>query len=133
MDIAWNEEKDWFLIQISGTAPIHLKLEKALAEFIGVDAALTFGMGFATNSLNIPALINSDSLVFSDQLNHASIIVGIRLSGATIRVFKHNSKCMRILWSDWMEIELKIISPYLIYLLIHRYGWPRNATPAKYN
>jgi len=74
---------------------VHLELEKCLAEFIGVEAALTFGMGFATNSLNIPSLLNSQCVVFSDQLNHASIIVGMRLSGAKIRVFKHNGKLVR--------------------------------------
>lgn len=47
-------------------------------------------MGFATNSLNLPAILSPGCLVVSDEKNHASIILGLRLSGATIRVFKHN-------------------------------------------
>merc|ERR1739848_633152 len=47
-------------------------------------------MGFATNSMNIPALVDNKSLIISDQCNHASIVTGCRLAGATIRVFKHN-------------------------------------------
>lgn len=49
-------------------------------------------MGFATNTLNLPAILNQGCLVISDAKNHASIILGLRLSRATIRVFKHNSK-----------------------------------------
>lgn len=50
-----------------------------------------FGMGFATNALNLPSLLSPGCLVVSDEKNHASIILGIRLSGATTRVFKHNN------------------------------------------
>lgn len=67
-------------------------MEELTARFLGVEAAITFGMGFATNSLNLPSLISPGCLVVSDEKNHASLILGLRLSGATIKVFKHNSK-----------------------------------------
>lgn len=66
------------------------QLEQLMAEFLGVESALTFTMGFATNALNIPCLIGAGCLVISDELNHASLILGLRLSGANIAVFKHN-------------------------------------------
>lgn len=71
---------------------IHRELEKCVAKFLGCEDSITFGMGFATNALNLPALISKGSLVLSDEKNHASIILGLRLSGAAIRVFKHNGK-----------------------------------------
>lgn len=73
-----------------GNLDIHLELEKVVANYLGVEAAMVFGMGFATNSMNIPALVDQDCLILSDELNHASVVLGCRLSGATIRVFKHN-------------------------------------------
>lgn len=74
-----------------GTSKIHQELEKTVAEFLGVEECITVGMGFATNTLNLPMLMDKSCLVLSDQLNHASIILGLRLSGATVAVFKHNN------------------------------------------
>lgn len=74
-----------------GTLAIHQELEKYVARFVGAEDAITFGMGFATNTLNLPSLISKGCLVISDENNHASVILGLRLSGATIRVFKHNN------------------------------------------
>ncbi|XP_063048288.1 serine palmitoyltransferase 3 [Engraulis encrasicolus] len=74
-----------------GNLSIHEELEQLVAEFLGVESSLTFGMGFATNSMNIPALVSKGCLILSDELNHASLVLGARLSGATIRVFKHNN------------------------------------------
>ncbi|AWP14229.1 putative serine palmitoyltransferase 3 isoform 2 [Scophthalmus maximus] len=74
-----------------GNLKIHEDLEKLVASFIGVESSMTFGMGFATNSMNIPALVGKGCLILSDELNHTSLILGARLSGATIRVFKHNN------------------------------------------
>ena len=73
-----------------GARKIHYELEKTVSEFLGVEDAIAVGMGFATNSLNLPCLISKGCLVISDQCNHASAILGIRLSGATVNVFKHN-------------------------------------------
>ena len=58
---------------------------------MGVEATITCGMGFATNTLNIPQIISKGCLVLSDELNHASLILGMRLSGATTMVFRHGN------------------------------------------
>eukprot|EP00818_Percolomonas_sp_WS_P003646 CAMPEP_0117441460 /NCGR_PEP_ID=MMETSP0759-20121206/3647_1 /TAXON_ID=63605 /ORGANISM="Percolomonas cosmopolitus, Strain WS" /LENGTH=454 /DNA_ID=CAMNT_0005233317 /DNA_START=270 /DNA_END=1634 /DNA_ORIENTATION=- len=73
-----------------GYSTIHRKLEQRIARFVDKDDALIFGMGFATNSTVIPALVGPGCLIMSDSLNHASIITGVRASGASISVFKHN-------------------------------------------
>ncbi|NWH16632.1 SPTC2 palmitoyltransferase, partial [Grus americana] len=78
--------------QEMGNLDKHEELEKLVARFLGVESAMTYGMGFATNSMNIPALVGKGCLILSDELNHASLVLGARLSGATIRIFKHNSK-----------------------------------------
>lgn len=75
-----------------GTCDLHIELEKLTAEFLGVEDAITVGMGFATNALNIPALIGPGCLVLSDEKNHASLILGLKLSGAQVQIFQHNSK-----------------------------------------
>jgi len=74
-----------------GTHILHSKLEQTIANFLSVEDAMVFGMGFATNSTNIPTIAGKGCLIISDELNHASMILGIRLSGAAIRVFKHNN------------------------------------------
>ncbi|KAI6222916.1 Aminotran-1-2 domain-containing protein [Aphelenchoides fujianensis] len=66
------------------------ELEKLVAEFLGVEDAICFSMGFATNSMNAPCLVDKNSLIISDQYNHASLVLGCRMSGAGIKVFKHN-------------------------------------------
>ncbi|XP_049868149.1 serine palmitoyltransferase 2 [Pectinophora gossypiella] len=73
-----------------GSTPLHRDLEDATAEFLGVEAAIVFGMGFATNSLVIPALVGPGALVLSDENNHASLILGLRLARVSVRVFRHN-------------------------------------------
>lgn len=73
-----------------GTCELHNELEQLMAEYLGVDDAITFGMGFATNALNIPTLVSPGCLIISDEKNHASLILGIKLPGATVKVFKHN-------------------------------------------
>lgn len=74
---------------IAGTMDIHLELEKRLAEFKGVEAAITFQSGFCANLATIPALVGKEDIIFSDELNHASIIDGCRLSGAHNVRFAH--------------------------------------------
>ncbi|CAG0883601.1 unnamed protein product [Cyprideis torosa] len=66
------------------------ELEEVVAEYLGTEAAMTFGMGFATNSLNIPGLVKKGDLVISDECNHSSLVLGMRLSGCTVYIFKHN-------------------------------------------
>lgn len=74
-----------------GTNSLHTELEELTAKFLNVEDAIIFGMGFATNALNLPSLLSSECLVISDEKNHASIILGLRLSGATIKVYRHNN------------------------------------------
>ncbi|CAK0891542.1 unnamed protein product [Prorocentrum cordatum] len=78
-----------------GTMPVHLELEKQIAEYLNKEDAMVLGMGFATNSAVLPALFEARAggagvLVLSDKLNHRSIVEGVRLSGATVRAFSHN-------------------------------------------
>jgi glycine C-acetyltransferase len=74
---------------IAGTMDLHLKLEERLANFKGVAAAITFQSGFNANLGTIPALVGKTDVIFSDELNHASIIDGSRLSGAQIVRYAH--------------------------------------------
>jgi len=76
---------------IAGTMDLHIELEKRLAAFKGVEAAITFQSGFNANLATIPALVGKEDVIFSDRLNHASIIDGCRLSGAKIIAYEHNS------------------------------------------
>ena len=73
-----------------GTTDLHLQAEALVARFIGQEDAIITSMGYATNSTTIPALAGKGSLIISDELNHASIRVGVRISGASVRTFKHN-------------------------------------------
>lgn len=75
---------------IAGTMSLHVELEKRLAAFKGVEAAITFQSGFTANLAAIPALVGKEDVIFSDRLNHASIIDGCRLSGAKIIAYEHN-------------------------------------------
>ena len=74
---------------IAGTTSLHLELEKRLAAFKGVEAAITFQSGFTANLATIPALVGKQDAIFSDRLNHASIIDGCRLSAAQIIPYEH--------------------------------------------
>ena len=73
------------------TLDLHVQAEALVARFLGTEDALISSMGFATNSTIIPALVSKGCLVISDELNHASIRFGVRLSGANVRMFKHNN------------------------------------------
>ena len=74
---------------IAGTTDLHLELERRLAAFKGVEACITFQSGFTANLGSIPALVGKEDAIFSDELNHASIIDGCRLSGAKIIRYTH--------------------------------------------
>ncbi|MFZ3069998.1 MAG: aminotransferase class I/II-fold pyridoxal phosphate-dependent enzyme, partial [Anaerolineaceae bacterium] len=74
---------------IAGTMSLHLELEKRMAAFKKVAAAITFQSGFSANGATIPALVGKEDVIFSDELNHASIIDGSRLSGAKIIRYAH--------------------------------------------
>jgi glycine C-acetyltransferase len=76
---------------IAGTTTLHTELETKLAHFKGVEATISFQSGFNSNIATIPALVGKEDSIFSDELNHASIIDGCRLSGAPIIRFEHRN------------------------------------------
>jgi glycine C-acetyltransferase len=74
---------------IAGTQALHIELERRLAEFKGVEASLFVQSGLCANQAAIPPLVGREDVIFSDRLNHASIIDGARLSRAKIIVYEH--------------------------------------------
>ncbi len=76
---------------VTGSSTLHTKLEGEVAAFRGTEAALLFGSGYQANLGVISALVGSGDTVLSDEMNHASIVAGCKLSGATVRVFKHRN------------------------------------------
>jgi glycine C-acetyltransferase len=74
---------------IAGTMAIHMELERRLAAFKHTEAAVVFQSGFTANAGTVSSLLGRDDVIVSDELNHASIIDGARLSRATIKVFPH--------------------------------------------
>jgi len=84
----------------TGNTVIHEMLEKKIAEFKQTEAALVFNTGYVANLAAISSLMDKNSVIFSDELNHASIIDGCRLSGASIVVYRHN---------DMEDLEKKIL------------------------
>jgi glycine C-acetyltransferase len=84
---------------IAGTMKIHMDLEEQIARFKDTEACVVFQSGFAANAGTVSAVLGKDDLIISDELNHASIIDGCRLSKATIKIFKHKdlADCERIL------------------------------------
>src|ERR1700729_125340 len=74
---------------ISGTMDLHMALERRIAKFKNVEACVVFHSGFAANADTVAAVLTPEDHVISDELNHASIIDGCRLSKAKIHVFKH--------------------------------------------
>ena len=84
---------------IAGTMKIHMELEEQIARFKNVEACVVFQSGFTANAGTVSAVLGKEDLIISDELNHASIIDGARLSKATIKVFKHKDvkDCERIL------------------------------------
>jgi glycine C-acetyltransferase len=74
---------------IAGTMQIHMELERKLAAFKRTEAAVVFQSGFAANAGTVSSILGRDAVIVSDELNHASIIDGARLSRAAIQVFPH--------------------------------------------
>ena len=83
---------------IAGTMKIHMELEEQIARFKNTEACVVFQSGFTANAGTVAAILGKDDLIISDELNHASIIDGCRLSKATIKVFKHRdlNDCERV-------------------------------------
>ncbi|CAK97420.1 uncharacterized protein An18g03820, partial [Aspergillus niger] len=74
-----------------GITKLHAEVEDQIARFVGKEAAVVFSMGFVTNATIFPSIMEKGCLILSDELNHASIRFGARLSGAAIQVFAHNN------------------------------------------
>src|SRR6476646_5795133 len=74
---------------IAGTMAIHMELERRLAEFKKTEAVVVFQSGFTANAGTVSSVLSKEDVIISDELNHASIIDGSRLSRATIKVFPH--------------------------------------------
>jgi glycine C-acetyltransferase len=75
---------------ISGTMDVHMKLEERLANFKNAEASLTYPTGFMANSGLIPQIVGDSDIIVSDELNHGSIIDGVRLTKADRAIYKHN-------------------------------------------
>jgi glycine C-acetyltransferase len=97
---------------IAGTMKIHMELEEQIARFKNTEACVVFQSGFTANAGTVAAVLGKDDLIISDELNHASIIDGCRLSKATIKVFRHKdlADCERLCQEtiDWPGHKLLI-------------------------
>ena len=99
---------------VSGSFDLHRELEEKIAEFKNTESAILFSSGYLANIGTISALVGSDDIIYSDELNHASIIDGSRLSRSTVRIYKHldlnhleellesdrNKKCKKLIVTD---------------------------------
>jgi glycine C-acetyltransferase len=95
---------------ISGTMAMHLELERRLARFKHVESVVVFQSGFAANAGTVAAVLTKDDVIVSDELNHASIIDGARLSKATIKVFPHKDvDAARKIMQDLPASQKKIL------------------------
>uniref|UniRef100_A0A8D8T8X2 serine C-palmitoyltransferase n=1 Tax=Cacopsylla melanoneura TaxID=428564 RepID=A0A8D8T8X2_9HEMI len=74
-----------------GSHSVHDEVEALTAQFLGVESAMVVSMGFACNALNLPSIVSEGCLVLSDEKNHASIITGLKVSRATVRLYQHNN------------------------------------------
>jgi glycine C-acetyltransferase len=95
---------------IAGTMEIHMELERRLAVFKKTEAVVVFQSGFAANAGTVAAVLTKDDVVVSDELNHASIIDGARLSRATIKVFPHkDAAAARKVLADLPAAQRKLL------------------------
>jgi glycine C-acetyltransferase len=97
---------------IAGTMKVHMELEEQIARFKKSEACVVFQSGFAANAGTVSAILGKEDVIISDELNHASLIDGCRLSRATIKVFRHKdyADCQRVLeeTKDWNGKKLLI-------------------------
>ena len=96
---------------IAGTMRIHMELEEKIARFKNSEAAVVFQSGFAANAGTVSAILGKDDFILSDELNHASIIDGARLSRAKIKVFRHKdvAHCEELLQEVASEPGRKLV------------------------
>lgn len=95
---------------IAGTMELHMELERRLAAFKQVEAVVVFQSGFTANAGTVSALLNKEDVIVSDELNHASIIDGCRLSRAAIKVFPHKDvDAARQIFKDLPAAQRKLL------------------------
>jgi glycine C-acetyltransferase len=95
---------------IAGTMDVHMELERRLADFKNTEAVVVFQSGFAANAGTVAAVLSKDDVVISDELNHASIIDGCRLSRAAIKVFPHkDAAAARRVLSELPSTQRKLL------------------------
>jgi len=95
---------------IAGTMDLHMELERKIAAFKKTEAAVVFQSGFAANAGTVSAILGKEDLILSDELNHASIIDGARLSRATIKVFPHRDvEALRKLLEETAEWKRRLV------------------------
>ncbi len=96
---------------IAGTMRIHMELKEKIARFKNVEACVVFQSGFAANAGTVSAILGKEDFILSDELNHASIIDGARLSRATIKVFRHKdmAHCEELLQQVASEPGKKLV------------------------
>ena len=95
---------------IAGTMAIHLELERRLAEFKRTEAVVVFQSGFTANAGTVSSILTKEDVIVSDELNHASIIDGARLSRATIKVFPHKDvEAARAILRDLPATQRKLL------------------------
>jgi glycine C-acetyltransferase len=95
---------------IAGTMDLHMELERKIAAFKKTEASVVFQSGFAANAGTVSSLLGKEDLILSDELNHASIIDGARLSRATIRVFPHKDvNALRALLDETASVKRRLV------------------------
>src|SRR3974390_858118 len=96
---------------IAGTMSLHMELEEKIARFKNVEACVVFQSGFTANAGTVSAILGKDDFIISDELNHASIIDGARLSRAKIKVFRHKdvAHCEELLQEVQKEPGRKLV------------------------
>ena len=95
---------------IAGTMSLHLELERRIAAFKHTEAAVVFQSGFAANAGTVAAILGKEDLILSDELNHASIIDGARLSRAAIKVFPHRDvEALRRLLEETASVKRRLV------------------------
>ena len=95
---------------IAGTMALHMELERRIAAFKHTESAVVFQSGFAANAGTVAAILGKEDLILSDELNHASIIDGARLSRASIKVFPHRDvEALRRLLEETASIKRRLV------------------------
>ena len=121
---------------IAGTMAIHMELERRLADFKQTEAVVVFQSGFAANAGTVSAILTKEDVVISDELNHASIIDGCRLSRAAIKVFPHKDvDAARTILKELPAAQRKLLITDGVFSMDGDLGalpgalrrWPRNS------